>query len=281
MPAFSAPDGTTLAYHVLGADSADPVVCLPGGPMQASLYLGDLGGLAAHRRLVMLDLRGTGESGVPEDPASYRCDRQAGDVEALREHLGLERMTLLGHSAGGSLAARYAAEFPQRIGRLALITPSTRAVGVEMSEAERRKILALRKDEPWFDTVSSAFDLIAAGKATDEDWDAVAPMAYGRWDDIAQAHHAAEAGQRNDEASRIFYSDGALEPAGIRAGLAAVSAPVLVLAGELDWTTNPAMAAEFADLFPDGQVAVQPGASHFPWLDDPAAFVTTLAKFLS
>ena len=277
MPTFAAPDGTTLAYHLLGAPTADPVVCLPGGPMQASVYLGDLGGLAAHRGLVMLDLRGTGESGEAADPASYRCDRQVGDVEALRARLGLERMTVLGHSAGGSLAVRYAAEFPERIARLALITPSTRAIGAEMSEAQRRAILALRKDEPWFDTVSAAFDLIAAGEATDEDWDAVAPMAYGRWDNVAQAHHAAEATQRNDEASRIFNSDGAFDPAATRARLAAVSAPTLILAGELDWATDP---AEFTELFPNARLVVQSGASHFPWLDDPAAFVDTAAKFL-
>ena len=56
MPAFSAPDGTELAYHVRG--EGPPLLCLPGGPMHASAYLGDLGGLAAHRRLVLLDFWG-------------------------------------------------------------------------------------------------------------------------------------------------------------------------------------------------------------------------------
>ena len=100
--------------------------------MRASAYLGDLGGLAGYRQLILVDLRGTGESAYPADSASYRCDRQVGDVEALREHLGLDRMELLAHSAGGSLAVRYAAEYPRRIGALALITPSTRAVGIEV-----------------------------------------------------------------------------------------------------------------------------------------------------
>jgi len=77
--------------------------------MQASAYLGDLGGLSAHRSLVLLDLRGTGESAVPADPASYRCDRLVDDVEALRAHLGMEQIDLLGHSAGGALAVLYAA----------------------------------------------------------------------------------------------------------------------------------------------------------------------------
>jgi pimeloyl-ACP methyl ester carboxylesterase len=65
MPAFTATDGTELAYHVAG--EGEPLLCLPGGPMRASAYLGDLGGLARRRRLVMLDLRGTGDSGIPAD----------------------------------------------------------------------------------------------------------------------------------------------------------------------------------------------------------------------
>ncbi|PWU50718.1 hypothetical protein DLJ47_23490, partial [Micromonospora sp. S4605] len=84
-----------------------PLVCLPGGPMQAAAYLGDLGGLPAHRELVLLDLRGTGASAVPTDPASYRFDRQVADVEALRRHLGLDRLDLVTHSAGAALALCY------------------------------------------------------------------------------------------------------------------------------------------------------------------------------
>jgi pimeloyl-ACP methyl ester carboxylesterase len=51
MPIYSAHDGTQLAYHVSG--DGGPVICLPGGPMQDSVYLGDLGGLAIHRQLVV------------------------------------------------------------------------------------------------------------------------------------------------------------------------------------------------------------------------------------
>src|SRR5215472_18943699 len=101
MPSFSAADGTELAYHVHG--EGIPLLCVPGGPMRASAYLGDLGGLSAHRRLIMLDLRGTGTSAVPADPGSYRCDRLAADVSALQDHLGLESADLLGHSAGANI----------------------------------------------------------------------------------------------------------------------------------------------------------------------------------
>ncbi len=83
------------------------------------------------------------------------------------------------------------------------------------------------------------------------------------------------------QAARIFNSDGAFDPAATRAGLAEVDAPVLLLAGDLDWIITPVAAAEFAGLFPNAQLVVQPGASHYPWLDNPADFVTSVAKFLS
>ena len=106
-------------------------------------------------------------------------------------------------------------------------------------------------------------------------------MAYSRWDAVAHAHQAAEADQRNNQAARIFKSDGAFDPAATRAGLAQVDAPVLLLARDLDWIITPIAAAEFACLFPNAQLVVQPGVSHYPWLDNPADFITSVAKFLS
>lgn len=94
MPAFRAVDGTELAFHVQG--EGVPLVCLPGGPMRNSSYLGNLGGLSALRRLVTLDLRGTGQSAIPADYASCRCDRLVSDVRALQDDLHLDRIDLLG-----------------------------------------------------------------------------------------------------------------------------------------------------------------------------------------
>jgi proline iminopeptidase len=281
MPIFSAPDGTGLACHLAGSGAEPPVVCLPGGPMRAGAYLGDLGGLGARRRLAVLDLRGTGGSEVPADPATYRCDRQVEDVEAVRKHLGLERLDLLGHSAGASLAVRYAARYPDRLRRLALITPSPRTVGLELPVAERRRIMARRAGAPWFDDAAAAYESIAARTATSADWAAVAPMYYGRWDAAARQHQATEPGQRNGTAARIYNSAGAFEPEVTRAALGAVSAPVLVLAGELDFILSPAVAEDFAALFPDGRVVAMSGVAHYPWLDDPTGFVSAVAGFLA
>lgn len=274
MPTFSAPDGTLLAYRVTG--DGDPVVCLPGGP-SGSRYLGDLGGLSRHRRLIFLDLRGTGRSAVPEDTASYRCDRLVEDVEALREHLGLDPMDLLAHSGGANLAAQYAARYPQNVGKLALITPGARAVGIAITGETRRELARLRKNEPWFPAAFAALEAISEG--TGSDWEAIAPFFCGRWDAAAQKHHAAGR-PSNMEAVALFAAEGAFDPEATRAALAAREAPVLLLAGEFDLNSPPRSVAEFAGLFPDARLAVQPGAGHYPWLDDADRFVATTAAFL-
>jgi hypothetical protein len=65
VPDLLAHDGTRLTYHVV--EQGRPVVCVQGGPMQDSVYLGDLGGLSGCVRLILLDCRGTGQSQTPAD----------------------------------------------------------------------------------------------------------------------------------------------------------------------------------------------------------------------
>lgn len=279
MPTFSAFDGTELAYHEKG--EGEPLICLPGGPMRASAYLGDLGGLTAYRKLILLDLRGTGGSALPKDPASYRCDRIVDDVEALREHLGLDRIDLLAHSAGGNVATLYAARHPKRVRALALITAASQAVGLTVTVKDHLDAVAVHQGEPWYPAAVAALKEIEAGGSPANASEALAPLAYGRWDEAARAHQAASASEKNAEAAAAFYGDGAFDPPATRAALAELAAPVLVLAGEYDGGPNPAHAEELAGLFPGGVRQVQPRAGHFPWLDDPEWFVRRVAGFLA
>lgn len=278
MNAFTARDGTRLAYRVSGAGR--PVICLPGGPMRSSAYLTDLGGLDAHRQLIRLDLRGTGRSAVPQDAASYRCDRLVEDVEALRAHLGLDAVDLLAHSAGANLAVLYAARHPGKVGRLALITPSVMAVGIPITGELRLQTAQLRKDEPWFPAAYAALEEITAGEATEARWRAVEPFFHGRWDAAARALQAADAEQRNSAAAAVFGAEGAFDRDAARAALGRFTAEVLVVAGEVDVMAPPPAMAEFTGLFADAGLVVQPGAGHYPWLDDAERFAATAAEFL-
>ena len=291
MPTFYAADGTELAYHVQG--EGVPLICLPGGPMRESAYLGDLGGLSGHRQLIMLDLRGTGKSAIPADPASYRCDHLVQDVCALQDHLGLGRSDVLGHSAGANIAVQYAIRHQRRVNKLALITPSGRAVDLEPDSEMRRQIVKLRQDEPWFAEAAAAFERVAAGAETEDDWKAMAPFFYGRWDAAAHAHCAAEETQANEDAADAFAAErlgrdlGRLHRRRLQLVLPGPQlrqpgdpATVQALAGGLDLQRPPRVTAEFAALFPAGQLVVQPGAGHYPWLDDADQFVSAVTAFL-
>lgn len=232
-----------------------PLFCVPGGSGDPA-YLGDLGGLSAHRTLVL-----------PERPST------ADGVEALRIRLGLDRIALLGHSAGANTAVRYAARHPHRVERLVLVAPSTRAVGIDITAGTRLDLARRRAHEPWFPAAFAALEAINAG--TGADWEAVAPFRYGRWDAAARRHHAASV-----EAGAAPAVDDADAPAATRAGLGALSAPVLLLAGEFDVNSPPSAVEECAGLVSDAVFHVQAGAGHYPWLDDPARFVATLTGFL-
>ncbi|KQX49961.1 MULTISPECIES: alpha/beta hydrolase [unclassified Streptomyces] len=278
MPHFTTYDGTELAYRITG--EGEPLVCLAGGPLRDADYLGDLGGLSAHRALVLLDARGTGASAEPADPGTYRCDRQVDDVEALRAHLGLERLDLLGHSAGGNLATLYAAAYPERIRSLVLVTSLGRALGVGTTDEEWDAAVEVFADRPWYPEARAALDGIGPDTPAPRVREIVAPFGYGRWDAAAREHASAENGQSHWAAAAAYHGEGAYDPERTRRALTALTAPVLILAGEYDAGPTPAKAAEAAACFPGAELVVQPGAGHFPWVDDADAFVRPVAAFL-
>jgi proline iminopeptidase len=279
MARFTSPDGTALAYRVVGEGPA--VVCVPGGPGRAAAYLEDLGGLSRHRALVLLDMRGTGHSAKPADPATYAFDRLAGDAEALRLHLDLDRLDLLAHSAGAVVAQTYAARHPDRLHRLVLVTPGTRLQGRPAADTE--EILVRRAGEPWYSEVAAAF---AALRTTTDpiEWrrllHRIAPAAYGRWEMRQQDHAAGEAAQFNEEArARFWRTDGDCRT--IVDGLARVVAPVLVVTGACDGLTGVAAGEVVADCFPNARHVTLDGCGHYPWVDQPERFVQAVAEFLS
>lgn len=277
MPTYSADDDAQLHYDVRG-DQGDLVVVLPGGAALHPDYLGDLGGLSRGRRLIVPHLRGVGRSPAPAAPETGSFWQQADDVEALRRHLGLEKLVLAGHSAGTRLAISYAAQFPEQVERLLLITPPPAWLVGEPSDADA--LIAARRGDAVFDAALVAReqgpDLV--DEASFNAWQqAVAPYAYARWDDELAAH--ARAGWWSFEAAKAFFS--VPPPADIAAQLSRVTAPVLVVAGAQDCTTGVRPVLAVADLFPAGRAVTLDGCAHFPWLEQPAAFHAAVVGFLS
>ncbi|MFJ8043531.1 alpha/beta fold hydrolase [Kitasatospora sp. NPDC096147] len=278
---FTADDGTRLAFRTTG--DGPLLVCLPGGPGRAAEYLGDLGGLSAHRTLVLPDTRGTGRSGAAA-PASYRVDRLVADVEALRRHLGRERIDLLGHSAGGGLALLYAAAHPERLDSLTLVAPSFAVLGLP-SDTEADAVVAARADEPWHPAAERAYRRMKSARSFAEAAPhrlAFEPLMYGRWDEAARAHAAADQAQRSLSVSDHYYAGYQPDGPALLRSLAALRCPVLLVAGALDLWPTAASAAAVVRRLPGGTgLTVQPGAGHYPWLDDPVAFTATVVGFLT
>ena len=104
--------------------SGSPAVVLHGGPGAHHDYLlPGFDALARDRELIYYDQRGGGQSPVPrETPVGWR--EHVADLEELRRQWGLEKLTLIGYSWGGLLAQLYATDHPNRVGRLALVSPA-------------------------------------------------------------------------------------------------------------------------------------------------------------
>src|ERR1044071_7572542 len=118
---FKSHDGTVLHYDVVG--KGEPVVMLAGGPGFSPDYLRTIAEkLAGQNRFILFHQRGTGKSVLETySMETLKLSTLVADLEALRQELKLEKMTIAGHSFGGILAMMYAREHPERIRALAMI----------------------------------------------------------------------------------------------------------------------------------------------------------------
>jgi proline iminopeptidase len=149
-------NGVSLFTRRVGAGPL--VVVLHGGPGAHHDYLlPQYDRLARGRELFYYDQRGGGRSPVPrETPVGWH--EHVADLAGLREALGLERMTILGYSWGGLLAVLFLLEHPERVERLALVSPASLTVQYRR-EFDRR--LAERANAP--DIVRAREELRASG----------------------------------------------------------------------------------------------------------------------
>jgi proline iminopeptidase len=150
-------DGTELFHLEVG--NGLPCLVMHGGlGVDHSQFREALDPLGDLLRLVYYDHRGNGRSGRPPI-ATLTLEQLAADADALRTHLGFEKVAVLGHSYGGCLALQYALRYPRRVSHLIL-------VGTTAAWDYPDEILAeLRRRAPSAKVLSAFLDPPAGGEA--------------------------------------------------------------------------------------------------------------------
>src|SRR6185437_6663659 len=135
--------GVKLFYHIVG-HGADTLVVIHGGPGFTLDYLApDLEPLTAHHTLLFYDQRGAGKSTLVGDSAGLTVDKFVDDLEAIRRHFHMKKLTLLAHSWGAAVAALYAIRYPDQVSRMIIVG------GLPMTGRERDQAfgqLAAKRD---------------------------------------------------------------------------------------------------------------------------------------
>jgi proline iminopeptidase len=278
-------DGVRLWYQETGKGS--PVIVIHGGPgMDHNCLAADLAPLAGHHRLIYYDQRGGGLSTLPASADLLTIDHHVDDLEALRQQLGLEKVTLLAHSFGPAIAALYAIRYPQRVERMIFlgpIPPRKGKFGEEYSAGLARRLT--QEDAKRADELEKSF-------ATTKD---VTALCRAYWAIMTPPRVA------KSISPTVVKSDlCAGPPEGIRYGmtrtneatfsslgdwdwtaqLKAVGAPTLIIHGDED-AIPKAMVAEWIAALPNARLLALSQTAHFPHAERPAIVFPAIEAFLA
>ncbi len=280
MEAFRTVDGRTLAYRREGTGPL--LVCHPGGPGFSARYFADLGGLGERFTLVLLDPRGTGGSDRPPDPRAYATEDYVSDLDELRDHLGLDRMLLFGHSHGGLVAAAYAAAHPEQLEKVVIACGLAR-FGEEQQQA-MQLAMEKRSAEPWYADAREALAREEAGDFADEEElrALVArefPFYFARYGDEERAYVAFIHEERPNKDPLHLFNTEIMAVLDLRPQLSRVTAPALVITGAEDFITGPACAADFAAI-PGQRTVLIPDCGHFVFVEARERFREEVFGFL-
>lgn len=249
--------------RVLDAGSGEPVLLVHGFPLCADMWQPQLDAAPAGWRVIAPDLRGFGGSSGAD--AVTTIDGHAADVLALADHLGLERLAIVGLSMGGYVAMAIARLAPERLRALVLCDTRAEADTEEGRENRERMRQALR----------------AAGAAVISE--AMIPRLLG----------TTSQRERQELGPRVREWIERQSPAGIEAALVAlmtrsdaserlrrVTCPTLIVAGEEDALTPVETHERLHALIPGSRLEVIARAGHLSNLERPDAFNAVLHRFL-
>jgi len=270
-------DGATLAYHVHGTGPI--VVAIPGGPGFSHRYL-RAPRLEERATVVYVDPIGTGRSSRLATPAGYSRARDVADLEALRRHLALERIALLGHSAGGFVAQEYALAHPSRIDRLILC--DTTPTNGEAFEASLNEELAARSARPWFPEAAGALRTMFTRILDDDEAIALGrkmvPLYLADPDGNPALVEAFAAGIDIDP---IRLQQAPPVPFDHRLALRELDTKALVLVGAHDFICAPRLARALHEALAGSRLVVFERSGHMVHHEEPDRFAAVVAEFLA
>jgi pimeloyl-ACP methyl ester carboxylesterase len=129
-----------IRIHYVEAGSGELILMLHGFPQFWWLWRAQLEDLGRDHHAVAPDMRGYNLSSAPQEVEAYRMRHLMGDVESLREHLGAEGMTLVGHDWGGIVAWAFAVKHPELLRRLVICdAPPPFTWGRELERTPRQR----------------------------------------------------------------------------------------------------------------------------------------------
>ena len=258
------PDGGRVAFAVVGSG---PAVVLPAWwvsnvveDWRSDPFRRFVEGLAAERMVVRYDRVGTGVSDRERQDQTFTTEFEAATLDAVLDELELERVSLVGISCGGCVAANFAARSPERVDRMVLY--GSYADGHALGPAAARSGMV--------DIVRSHWGLGSR---------VLADMFGPSWSPETRA--AFTASQRASADARVAAS--LLEliyETDVREDLPNVRTPALVVHREHDRAMRLRGAREVAALLPSAELVTLPGDNHLPWHGDSDAVLRAIAPFL-
>jgi pimeloyl-ACP methyl ester carboxylesterase len=233
--------------------------------------------LDTDHRILAPDLFGHGASAKPM--GDYSLSAHAATLRDLLDRLGMDRVTLVGHSLGGGIALQFCYLFPERVSRLVLIASG--GLGRSVSPLLRAATLP---GAEW------VLPLIASGwvrSRAEAVGRTLAGMGWRPSPDVTEAWRGFTSLADTDSRRAFLATTRAvIDPGGqtvsAQAHLPMVATiPVLVVWGTRDRMIPAWHATTAHQAFPGCRVELFPGAGHFPHLDEPERFAETLRDFLA
>ena len=285
-------NGVMIYYLTLGR--GEPLLIVHGGPGASHDYfLPYLLPLARHNRLIFIDERGSGRSEKLEDPAGYTVENMVEDVEAVRQALGLGKISLLGHSYGGALAQAYALKYQKNLTHLILASTWSSTVVlnqlfVRMKErmpAELRERINRMESEGLFghglDYQKNRYTNEYLTAAWGEGY---FPYLYQNrpdpnYDPIAGGNISWDLYREMWGSHGEYVVDGNLKSVEYTERLSGIKAPTLILVGDHD-ECDPSLSEAMHAKISGSKMVVLPKAGHMTFVDQTKMFVDAVDDFL-